>query len=195
MGSKVSSEIKEEQKNEEKIKKICSYDYLSFFFTNSNSYQGLKSDKSSKSNHNSSPKTSSNSEEYKVEEKETINNLVNIKVATTFIWREGGNSVYVTGSFSNWKQWFLMKKSETNDKEYILTLDLPREVHQYKFIVDSVWKCSRDFPKMNDGNGNHNNYIDTTTYAIPTDIIEKKRENKLKEVIYKFKLKFIVRQR
>ncbi len=33
-----------------------------------------------------------------------------IKIPTTFEWREGGNIVYITGSFSNWSQWFIMTK-------------------------------------------------------------------------------------
>lgn len=33
-----------------------------------------------------------------------------IKIPTAFEWREGGNIVYITGSFSNWSQWFIMTK-------------------------------------------------------------------------------------
>ena len=34
------------------------------------------------------------------------------KVPVTFEWDQGGNSVYVTGSFCNWEQFFLMEKSQ-----------------------------------------------------------------------------------
>lgn len=37
--------------------------------------------------------------------------LKEIKIPTVFEWREGGNIVYITGSFSNWSQWFIMTKS------------------------------------------------------------------------------------
>ncbi len=37
-----------------------------------------------------------------------------IKIPTTFEWKEGGNIVYITGTFSNWSQWFMMTK--TNNK-------------------------------------------------------------------------------
>lgn len=36
--------------------------------------------------------------------------LRNIKIPTAFEWKEGGNVVYITGSFSNWSQWFIMTK-------------------------------------------------------------------------------------
>ncbi len=34
-----------------------------------------------------------------------------IKIQTSFEWQEGGNIVYITGSFSNWTQWFVMTKN------------------------------------------------------------------------------------
>jgi hypothetical protein len=33
-----------------------------------------------------------------------------IKIPTDFEWKEGGNVVYITGTFSNWSQWFIMNK-------------------------------------------------------------------------------------
>lgn len=33
-----------------------------------------------------------------------------IKIPTAFEWKEGGNIVYITGTFSNWSQWFIMTK-------------------------------------------------------------------------------------
>jgi hypothetical protein len=43
-----------------------------------------------------------------------------------------------------------------------LTKELPRGVHQYKFIVDTNWHFSRNHPSINDGHGNINNIIDTS---------------------------------
>ena len=85
------------------------------------------------------------------------------KVPVTFEWDKGGNSVYVTGNFCNWKQFFLMKKNE-NDI-YCLTLNLKKGLIQYKFKVDNEWKCNDKFPIIND-HGNQNNYIDTTNWEI-----------------------------
>lgn len=42
-----------------------------------------------------------------------------IKIPTLFEWKEGGNTVYLTGSFCNWNQKFLM--NQVNNKfEFIL---------------------------------------------------------------------------
>ena len=84
-------------------------------------------------------------------------------IPTTFEWDNGGNSVYVTGSFCNWSQFFLMKKD--SDKNFFLTLNLPKGYHQYKFKVDGEWKFNHKFPTVND-NGNINNYLDTKNFEI-----------------------------
>ena len=83
--------------------------------------------------------------------------------STTFEWDNGGNSVFVTGSFCQWKQFFLMKKDSS--KNFVLKLNLPRGIHQYKFKVDGEWKYNPKFPICNDG-GNINNYLDTTNLEI-----------------------------
>ena len=85
------------------------------------------------------------------------------KIPTTFEWDKGGNIVYVTGSFCNWKQDFLMKKEDNN--HFLLTLNLPKGYHQYKFRVDNEWKYNEKFPTCDDG-GNINNYFDTTNWEI-----------------------------
>ena len=125
------------------------------------------------------------SEFYKLNESSTIDNasikevdltLTNIKndlnnktsesqnhFPTTFEWDNGGNSAYVTGSFCNWSQFFLMKKD--SDKNFILTLNLPKGYHQYKFKIDGEWKFNPKFPIVNN-NGNINNYIDTKNLEI-----------------------------
>lgn len=87
----------------------------------------------------------------------------NALIPTTFEWDNGGNSVYLTGSFCQWKQFFLMKKDSS--KNFVLNLNLPRGIHQYKFKVDGEWKYNPKFPICNDG-GNINNYLDTTNLEI-----------------------------
>lgn len=34
------------------------------------------------------------------------------QVKVEFDWTHGGNQIYITGSFANWEQWFLMNKEE-----------------------------------------------------------------------------------
>ena len=86
-----------------------------------------------------------------------------MKIPIAFEWDNGGNNVYVTGSFCNWKQFFLMKKSE--DGKFILNLNLPRGNYQYKFKVDNEWKYNEKYPICNE-NGIINNCIDTTNWEI-----------------------------
>jgi hypothetical protein len=90
-----------------------------------------------------------------------------IKIPITFEWKEGGSSVYVSGTFSNWNQFFLMHRVNNN---FELTLDLPPGTYQYKFKVDNLWKFSKHHPTCNDGKGHINNFIDTFHF------VEKKKE-------------------
>ena len=85
------------------------------------------------------------------------------KVPVTFEWDQGGNSVYVTGNFCHWEQFFLMKKNSNGN--YFYTINLTKGLIEYKFKVDGEWKCNEKFPITNN-NGNRNNYIDTTNWEI-----------------------------
>ena len=86
-----------------------------------------------------------------------INTEKKIMIPVTFEWDKGGNNVYLTGSFCNWKQFFLMKK-EKNGK-FILNLNLPKGVYQYKFKIDEEWKFNDKYPTFKE-NGIINNYLD-----------------------------------
>ena len=33
-------------------------------------------------------------------------------------------------------------------------------IYEFKFIVDNVWKCSKDYPTLIDEKGNLNNFLD-----------------------------------
>ncbi len=106
---------------------------------------------------------------FNIEQKtKNINALVSPnKVPVTFEWDQDGNSVYVTGDFCAWKQFFLMDKNSNGT--YFVTLKLNKGLIQYKFKVDNQWKCNEKFPTMNDGHGNKNNYIDTTNWEISAE--------------------------
>ena len=79
------------------------------------------------------------------------------KYPIIFEWTGGGNSVYLSGSFCNWNQLFLMQKN--SEGKYILQLDVNKGIIQYKFKVDNEWKINQNFPSILD-HGNLNNYID-----------------------------------
>ena len=92
-------------------------------------------------------------EQRKIEQKK------NSRFPTLFEWDNKGISVYLTGSFCDWQQFFLMEKH--NEGKFFLTLFLPKGIYQYKFKVDDEWKINDKFPKCQDINGNINNYMDT----------------------------------
>ena len=83
--------------------------------------------------------------------------------AAFFPWDGNEKNVYLTGSFCNWLQFFEMRKFEQGDKagekcdKSYLLLFLPRGTYQYKFKINSKWKCNSNFPTCSDKDGNINN--------------------------------------
>ena len=77
----------------------------------------------------------------------------------TFEWeKEENDTVYLTGSFCNWRQFFIMPK---NDNIYKLTLPLPKALHKFKFRINDIFFTNKKYPIMKDGDNNCN-YIDTS---------------------------------
>ena len=114
------------------------------------------------------------------------NSEKNIKeISTEFYWDEGGNTVYITGSFCDWKEFFLMEeKSKGVFKKTIMLLP---GFYQYKFKVDNNWAYSKKQPKFEDNNGNVNNFIDTTQINLETN--KNEVEVEIKETTLKEKNK------
>lgn len=101
-------------------------------------------------------------EEKKEKNDENLNEKKKIEeIDTEFEWEGSGKIVYLTGSFCDWKKFYIMTKNTKG--VFSLTLSLPKGFHQYKFKVDNNWTYSKIHPKHED-NGNINNYIDTTDY-------------------------------
>ena len=111
-----------------------------------------------------------NNEDYSsiFNEKDTLemNKIDSNKIPVTFEWESGGNSVYLSGNFCNWSQYFLMEKNKNG--KFTLTLLLNKGIIQYKFKVDNEWKCNEKYPIIDD-NGNKNNFIDTTNWEISAE--------------------------
>ena len=60
----------------------------------------------------------------------------------TFQWDEEESEsevVYLTGSFCNWKQFFIMPKI---DDKYSITLPLPKALHKFKFRINEDYKLN-----------------------------------------------------
>jgi len=104
---------------------------------------------------------------------------VNMKlVPYTFTWDEGGKEVKLTGTFGKWTKFFDMKYNQ-EEKIFKIILKLPREKHEYKFVVDGVWKYSHKQQTTRDNKNNTNNIIDLTDYAPKTT--PQKSKNKITE--------------
>ena len=77
----------------------------------------------------------------------------------TFQWDKKENEVvYLTGSFCNWKQFFIMPKY---NNLYSLTLPLPKGLHKFKFRINDNFVVNKKYSIMKDGDNNCN-YIDTS---------------------------------
>ena len=77
----------------------------------------------------------------------------------TFEWdKEETDTVYLTGSFCNWKQFFIMPKI---NNIYSITLPLPKDLHKFKFRINDIFYINQKYPVINEGE-NVCNYIDTS---------------------------------
>jgi 5'-AMP-activated protein kinase regulatory beta subunit len=56
-------------------------------------------------------------------------------------WTQGGNTVYLTGSWNNWKKKIRLVKS-TDD--FTTVIDMPIGRHDLKFLVDNEWQCAEN---------------------------------------------------
>ena len=114
------------------------------------------------------------------------NSEKNIKeISTEFYWDEGGNNIYITGSFCDWKEFILMEEKKKG--VFKKTIMLLPGFYQYKFKVDNNWAYSKKQPKFEDNNGNVNNFIDTTQINLETN--KNEVEVEIKETTLKEKNK------
>lgn len=75
------------------------------------SYKGLKTDTSEQTR-----------DQKDYSEGSTNTREIEQKIPTRFEWKDGGNLVYLTGSFSNWTQWFVMNKKDNTFEITLVSL-------------------------------------------------------------------------
>ena len=147
---------------------------------NINDFEEVKIDPNKNINED---KNKNNSNNYINDNNNTENNKNEIK--TEFFWDEGGNSIYLTGSFCQWKDFYLMEKNDQGI--FYKNLMLPPGFHQYKFKVDNNWAYSKKQPKFEDSSGNVNNFIDTTKLIMKKEIKKSSSEKSPKKKVKKIK--------
>eukprot|EP01088_Endostelium_zonatum_P018887 TRINITY_DN623_c0_g1_i1.p1 TRINITY_DN623_c0_g1~~TRINITY_DN623_c0_g1_i1.p1 ORF type:complete len:195 (-),score=29.51 TRINITY_DN623_c0_g1_i1:107-691(-) len=93
------------------------------------------------------------------------------KVPAVFTWTHGGNEVYLTGTFCNWKEKIPLNKSE---RDFSTILELPPGVHQYVFLVDGKRKTASEQPQATDTKGNLINCMEVKRFC---NLVERMGEN------------------
>lgn len=79
-------------------------------------------------------------------------------VETIIEWKEGGNSVFVTGSFTGWRQMIPLRKFD--DNIFVVVLKLAPGTHRLRFVVDGELRCSNSMNAATDSMGNLVNYME-----------------------------------
>ncbi|CAD8079346.1 unnamed protein product [Paramecium sonneborni] len=59
-----------------------------------------------------------------------------------FVWTSGGNKIFLTGSWLNWTDQLELIQI---DDRFEIELELPKGIHEFKFIVDDEWKVSDQY--------------------------------------------------
>ncbi|KAF8937701.1 hypothetical protein BGZ58_002296 [Dissophora ornata] len=99
-------------------------------------------------------------EEMKAMSEKDVKRNVPEFAAHRFEWKNGGNTVKLTGNFDNWEETIEMNRSPDNQGQFWVTLDLDRSKKNFfKFIVDGQWRCTDEFGTEYDGIGNLNNVL------------------------------------
>lgn len=83
-----------------------------------------------------------------------------VTVPVDIKWVQGGEKVYVTGSFTGWRKMIGLQKQD--EKLYLVTLGLPVGTHRFRFVVDNELRFSDFLPTATDQMGNFVNYIEVT---------------------------------
>lgn len=93
---------------------------------------------------------------------EELPSSASLTVPVMFKWTHGGQRVSITGTFNNWaSEGIPMVRS---GQEFYQVVQVPKGVHEYKFMVDGEWKYSSEQPVLQDVSGNVNNIVDIQYY-------------------------------
>jgi hypothetical protein len=191
--------------DEKRVKQLKDYSY----FKDNISYNGISSEFSSPKTKENLDKINANRRtfifqeqsstdeersQFELKEKKEITKPNSNVVPTSFEWREAGENVYLTGSFVNWDQKFLLRRNLVEHK-FEICLELPKGRYEYKFVVDEIWKFSKFHPTIRDNRGNINNIIDNSNFAtisqtstssnVTNNIVNEEKKSENSDKIYK----------
>lgn len=73
--------------------------------------------------------------------------------------------MYFTGSFLDWKAKVVLsrRRDQRKNLEYFsVTFVLPKGHHEFKFLVEGVWRISKDYKTCINQLGEESNYVTLT---------------------------------
>lgn len=98
----------------------------------------------------------------------------NLTVPVDIKWVQGGEKVYVTGSFTGWRKMIGLVRQP--DNSFLITLGLPVGTHRFRFVVDNELRFSDFLPTATDQMGNFVNYIEITPENIEQHLLQLETE-------------------
>ncbi|RCK54606.1 SNF1 protein kinase subunit beta-3 [Candida viswanathii] len=93
-----------------------------------------------------------------------------VAVPVDIKWVQGGQKVYVTGSFTGWRKMIGLVKQPDNN--FLITLGLPVGTHRFRFVVDNELRFSDFLPTATDQTGNFVNYIEITPENVQQHLLQ-----------------------
>lgn len=95
-----------------------------------------------------------------------------VTVPVDIKWVQGGDKVYVTGSFTGWRKMIGLQKQP--DGTNMVTLGLPVGTHRFRFVIDNELRFSDFLPTATDQMGNFVNYIEVTPELVHMQLQQQK---------------------
>lgn len=83
-----------------------------------------------------------------------------VLIPTVFKWTEGGEKVFVMGTFTGWRKMIALNGPNPKDGSFQVQIALPPGTHRFKFVVDNEVRCSSFIPTATDHSGHFVNYLE-----------------------------------
>lgn len=106
--------------------------------------------------------------------------LSSVTVPIEIKWTQGGNKVYVTGTFTGWRKMIGLAKQP--DDTFMIVLGLPLGTHRFRFIVDNELRFSDFLPTATDQMGNFVNYVEITPSVVELQMEQQKQQKQMEDM-------------
>lgn len=105
---------------------------------------------------------------------------INVTVPIEIKWTQGGEKVYVTGSFTGWRK--MIGLARQPDNNFLITLGLPVGTHRFRFVIDNELRFSDFLPTATDQMGNFVNYVEVTPENVRDFLEQQESEDERSEI-------------